>query len=118
MKSVKEGRLPDFSLRLCPDWTAGVVQAWVGHKVTFLNPTLRLFSHISHTRLHTTSDNDQTRRHKKHKQKTNTTTMVVEPLALQRCGFVEPTPPEGWAALRMLIPMPPSKRFNKFNKLM
>jgi hypothetical protein len=23
MKSVKEGRLPDFSLRLCPDWTAG-----------------------------------------------------------------------------------------------
>jgi hypothetical protein len=44
--------------------------------------------------------------------------MVVEPLALQRCGFVEPTPPEGWAALRMLIPMPPSKRFNKFNKLM
>ena len=23
IKSVKEGRLPDFSLRLCPDWTAG-----------------------------------------------------------------------------------------------
>jgi hypothetical protein len=23
MKSVKEGRLPDFSLRLCPDWTVG-----------------------------------------------------------------------------------------------
>ena len=23
MKSVKEGRLPDYSLRLCPDWTTG-----------------------------------------------------------------------------------------------
>ena len=36
------------------------------------NPTLRLFSHtclhLSRTRLHTTSDGDQTRRHKKHKQ--------------------------------------------------
>jgi hypothetical protein len=37
---------------------------------------------------------------------------------LQRRGFDEPTPPEGWAALRMLVPMPPSKRFNRFNKLM
>jgi hypothetical protein len=23
MKSVKEGQLPDYSLRLCPDWTTG-----------------------------------------------------------------------------------------------
>jgi hypothetical protein len=23
MNSVKEGKIPDFSLRLCPDWTAG-----------------------------------------------------------------------------------------------
>jgi hypothetical protein len=23
MKTVKEGRLPDYSLRLCPDWTTG-----------------------------------------------------------------------------------------------
>jgi len=23
MKLVKEGRLPDYSLRLCPDWTTG-----------------------------------------------------------------------------------------------
>jgi len=23
MKSVKEGRLPDYGLRLCPDWTTG-----------------------------------------------------------------------------------------------
>ncbi len=23
MKSVKEGRLPNYSLRLCPDWTTG-----------------------------------------------------------------------------------------------
>jgi len=28
---------------------------------------------------------------------------------LQRCGFDEPTPPEGWAALRMFIPRPPLK---------
>jgi hypothetical protein len=37
---------------------------------------------------------------------------------LQRRGFDEPTLPEGWAALRMLVPIPPSKRFNRFNKLM
>jgi hypothetical protein len=24
--------------------------------------------------------------------------------------------PEGWAALHMIVPMPPSKRFNRFNK--
>jgi len=29
---------------------------------------------------------------------------------LQRHGFDEPTPPEGWAALHMLVPMPPSIR--------
>jgi hypothetical protein len=40
---------------------------------------------------------------------TNTITMVVEPLT--------PTP-EGWAALRMFVPMLPSKRFKRFNKLM
>jgi hypothetical protein len=55
-----------------------------GSQSNVFNPTLRLFSHtclhISRTRLHTTSDDDQTRRHKKHKQ-TNTITMVVEPLA-------------------------------------
>jgi len=39
-------------------------------------------------------------------------------VALQWRGFDEPTPPEGWAALRMLVPMPPSKRRNKSNKLM
>ena len=54
------------------------------------NPTLRLFSHtclhLSRTRLHTKSDDDRTRRHKKHKQQTNTITMVVEPLA----------PPAAW----------------------
>jgi len=61
-----------------------------GAQSNVFNPTLRLFSHtclhISHTRLHTTSDNDQTRQHKKHKQQTNTITMVVEPL----------TPPAAW----------------------
>jgi hypothetical protein len=64
------------------------------------------------------SDDDQTRRHKKHKQQTNTITMVVELLASPAAWIDEPTPPEGWAALRMLVPMPPSKRFNRFNKLM
>jgi hypothetical protein len=61
--------------------------ASLGGTLCFINnPTLRLFSHISRTRLHTTSDDDQTRRHKKHKQKTNTITMVVESLA----------PPAAW----------------------
>ena len=61
--------------------------ASLGGTLCFINnPTLRLFSHISRTRLHTTSDDDQMRRHKKHKQKTNTITMVVEPLA----------PPAAW----------------------
>ena len=36
----------------------------------------------------------------------------------QRHGFDEPTPPERWASLCMLVPMPPSKQFNRFNKLM
>jgi hypothetical protein len=61
-----------------------------GAQSNVCNPTLRLFSHtclhISRTRLHTTSEDDQTRRHKKHKQQTNTITMVVEPLA----------PPAAW----------------------
>ena len=37
---------------------------------------------------------------------------------LQRRGFDEPMPPERWLALRMFVPMPLSKRFNRFNKLM
>jgi hypothetical protein len=36
---------------------------------------------------------------------------------LQRCGFDEHTPHEEWAALRMLVPMPPSKQFNRIYKL-
>jgi hypothetical protein len=39
-------------------------------------------------------------------------------LPLQRREFDEPTLPKGWVSLRMLIPMPPLKRFNRFNKLM
>ncbi len=45
--------------------------------------------------------------------------MVVEQLAppvLQRHGFDEPMPPEGWAALRMFVPMPPPKQINRFHK--
>ena len=37
---------------------------------------------------------------------------------LQRRGFNEPMPPEGWAALHMFVLMPLLKRFNRFNKLM
>jgi hypothetical protein len=36
---------------------------------------------------------------------------------LQRHGFDESMPPEGWAALRMFLPIPPSKRFKRFQKL-
>ena len=65
------------------DCWRGAIQC--GAQSNVFNPTLRLFSHtclhISRTRLHKTSDDNQTRRHKKHKQKTNTTTMVVELLA-------------------------------------
>jgi hypothetical protein len=42
---------------------------------------LSYLSHIFRTCLHTTSDDDQMRRHKKHKQQTHTITMAVEPLA-------------------------------------
>ncbi len=38
-------------------------------------------------------------------------------LPLQRHGFDKPMPPEGWAALRIFIPRPPSTRFIIFNKL-
>ena len=64
--------------------------ASLGGTICYINnPSLRLFSHtclhISRTHLHTTSVDDQTRLQKKHKQQTNTTTMV-EPLA----------PPAAW----------------------
>jgi len=36
---------------------------------------------------------------------------------LQRRGFDEPMPPEGWAVLRMFVSRPHSKRFNRLNKL-
>jgi hypothetical protein len=85
------------------------------------NPTLRLrlFSHtclhISRTRLHTTSDDDQTRQH------ICTNNRLTPPpwwsrSPFQRHGFDEPMPPEGWAALRMFVPMSPPKRLNRFHK--
>ena len=85
------------------------------------NPILRLFSHtclhISHTRLHTTSDDDQTRRHICTNNRQTPSPWWWSHSPLQRCGFDESMPPEGWAALCMFVPMPPSKRFNKFIKL-
>jgi hypothetical protein len=42
---------------------------------------------------------------------------IVEPFALQRCGFDESMLLEGWVAFRMIFPTPSSKRFNRFNKL-
>jgi len=43
--------------------------------------------------------------------------MVVKPLTPPAVWIYEPMPPEGWVALHMLAPMPPSKRFNRFIKL-
>jgi len=95
--------------------------ASLGGALCFINnPTLRLFSHtclqISRTRLHTTSDDNQTRRH------ICTNNRQTPPpwwsrLPLQRHGFDETMPPEGWAALHMFVSMSPSKRFNRFPKL-
>ncbi len=56
--------------------------------------------------------------HKKHKQHDKQHHHGVRAARrLQRRGFDEPMPPEGWAALRMFVPRPRSKRFNRFNKL-
>jgi len=65
-----------------------------GAKSNVSNPSLGLKKfilshtclHLSRTRLHRMSEDDQMRRHKKHKQQTNTITMMVEPLA----------PPAAW----------------------
>jgi hypothetical protein len=85
------------------------------------NPTLRIFSHtclhISRTHLHTTSDDDQTRRHICTNNRQTPSPWWWSRSPLQRRGFDESMPPEGWAALCMLDPMPPSKRFNIFIKL-
>ena len=56
-------------------------------------------------------------------QKAQTTWQTTSPWCWSRSPlqwrvFDEPMPPEGWAALRMIVPMPPSKRFNRFIKLM
>jgi hypothetical protein len=48
---------------------------------------------------------------------TNMITMVLSRSPLQRCGFDEFMPLEGWAVFRMIFPTPSSKRFNRFNKL-
>jgi hypothetical protein len=54
-----------------------------------------------------------------HKQPTNTTTMVMEPLAPPAAGiFNESTPSEWRAALRIHFSRPLLKGLVKFNKLM
>ena len=55
-------------------------------------------------------------------QKAQTTWQTTSPWCwscspLQRHGFDEPMPPEGWEALHMFVPRPPSKQFTRFNKL-
>ena len=55
-------------------------------------------------------------------QKAQTTWQTTSPwcwsrLPLQRHGFDEPMPPEGWAALRMFVPRPLLQWFHRFNKL-
>jgi hypothetical protein len=80
-----------------------MVLAWVAHFVTSI-PTM--------------SDDDQTRpqhttqTHIKHHHHGGGPANPA-----WRRGFNEPTLLEGWTALRMLLPRPPSKRFNRFNKL-
>ena len=100
---------------------AGRYGASLGGTLCYINnPTLRLFSHtclhISRTCLHTTSDDNQTRRHKSTNNR-QTPPPWWSRSPLQRHGFDEPKPPEGWAALRMFVPpMSPSKRLNRFHK--
>ena len=61
-----------------------MVQAWVGHFVSSIGYSLILV-YISlllvYIRRVTTTRRDGTKKPKKHKQQTNTITMVVEPLA-------------------------------------
>ena len=85
------------------------------------NPTLRLFSHtclhISRTCLHTTCDDDQTRRHISTNNRQTPSPWWWSRSPLQQCGFDESMPPKGWAAFRISFPMPLLKWFNRFNKL-
>ncbi len=93
-----------------------------GAKSNVFNPTLRLFSHtclisliLVYIRRVTTTRQDGT---KSTNNRQTPSPWWWSRSPLQWRGFDEPTPPEGWAALRMLVPMPPSKRFNRSNKLM
>ena len=93
-----------------------------GAKSNVFNPTLRLFSHtclisliLVYIRRVTTTRRDGT---KSTNNRQTPSPWWWSRSPLQRRGFDEPMPPEGWAALRMLVPMPPSKRFNRSNKLM
>jgi len=96
--------------RVCPCWCGASL---AGAQCNVFNPTLRLSCGIC---LHTTSDDDQTRRHIcTNNRQTPPPWWSCSPL--QRHGFDEPMPPEGWAALRMFVSMSPSKRFNRFHKL-
>jgi len=85
----------------------GMVQAWVAHFVTHKKyaQRVRLTSHESETT------------HKAQITYQTPSQWCWSRLPLQRRGFDEPMPPEGWAALRMFILMPPSKGFNRFIKL-
>jgi len=83
-----------------------------GAKSNIFNLILRLFCG---TCLHTTSDDDQTRWHIcTNNRQTPPPWWSRSPL--QRHGFDEPMPPEGWAALCMFVSMLPSKRLSRFHK--
>jgi hypothetical protein len=92
-----------------------VVHANVGQNVTPHNPSLGLFLYhfFTYDELVTSQVNPQ-----QYKQPTNTTTMVMVRLSLQRCRFNEAMPPEGQAALRIHFLRPLLKGLVKFNKLM
>jgi hypothetical protein len=86
----------------------GVVHANVGQSVTPHNPSLGLFLYhfFTYDELVTSRVNPQ-----QHKQPTNTTTMVMVPLAPQQSGFDDIMLPKGQAALRMFVPRPLLKDF-------
>ena len=83
-----------------------MVQAWVGHFFTPLKCTYNEYDwRVTSQKLH--------KKHKQHDKPHHYGGGAACPSSSN-----EPMPPEGWVALRMIVPMPPLKRFNRFNKLM
>ena len=89
----------------------GMVQANMGQLVTSSTPNCAIFLPFS-----TYDEPMMSRDHNtKHKQLTNTATMVVEPPNPPAVWIYESMPPpEGRAALRMFVARPPSRGIDRF----